>query len=262
MRDRLGSGEESLLSSLLYFPTYVTTAWYHGRYRTETSLRDVADEAKRFAYKEYAPWLLEPRSLSRSEREGFFEELSKMTGIELFHLKRANGRIDDGSFMLQFFQDEKKMLGRFDTRVVGDYPTSRYIADPSGLAIDGIFTGAFHEYLQKELGKAAYYLPFSIEANSNWDFSAERRFGSPNFMDELRNAMTSNPNLRVYVGSGYFDLATPFAATDYCFDHLDLPEKYTRNIQMEYYEGGHMYYLNPSERNKFKKDLERFYKEQ
>ena len=92
-----------------------------------------------------------------------------------------------------------------------------------------------------------------------WNYDVQP-WGYPNLMDSLREALVVNPTLKVYVGCGYFDAATPFAATEYCFNHLNLPDNYEFNIQMYYYEGGHMYYLNPFARIQLKQDLIPFYK--
>lgn len=250
---------DHILSSILYLPTYATTNWYHKRNQSELSLKEVAQRAKKFAYQEYAPWLLQPQFLDRTEREALYQKLAFMTGIEEKIIRKLNGRIDDGTFLTQFFSDQKKILGRFDSRVSGDY-SERICADPSFSQIFGIFAAGFQEYLQKELGKVENYSLFSEEANEKWNFQAQDRFlGYPNFMNRLQEAMVSNPQMTLFVGSGYFDVATPFAATEYCFEQIDLPDSYKKNIQMEIYEGGHMYYLNPDARKKFKHDLESYY---
>ena len=65
--------------------------------------------------------------------------------------------------------------------------------------------------------------------------------------------------MKVCVGSGYFDCRTPFAATEYSFDHLDLPESYKKNIQFEYYEAGHGFIFDYESLKKWKHDLTKFY---
>ncbi len=45
--------------------------------------------------------------------------------------------------------------------------------------------------------------------------------------------------------NGYYDLATPFSATEYVMTHLGLPPSASSRIQMKYYEAGHMMYVNP-----------------
>jgi carboxypeptidase C (cathepsin A) len=48
--------------------------------------------------------------------------------------------------------------------------------------------------------------------------------------------------MKVFVGNGYYDLATPFFATEYTFNHMGLHESLRPNVSMGYYEAGHMMY--------------------
>ena len=67
-----------------------------------------------------------------------------------------------------------------------------------------------------------------------------------NLMNELRTAMAKNPALRVMVANGYYDMATPFAGTEYTFDHVGYEKTYADRISLTYYEGGHMMYIRPN----------------
>ena len=70
--------------------------------------------------------------------------------------------------------------------------------------------------------------------------------------------MNDNPELRVLVQQGYYDLATPAFATEYMMDHLTIAEDRQRNITVELYDAGHMMYLHPPSLVRFKKDLANF----
>ncbi|MEO8362257.1 MAG: peptidase S10, partial [Vicinamibacteria bacterium] len=67
-----------------------------------------------------------------------------------------------------------------------------------------------------------------------------------NLTDNLRTAMARNPYLNVMVVNGYFDMATPFAGSEYTFDHLSFDKSFTDRISFTYYEGGHMMYIRPN----------------
>ena len=71
--------------------------------------------------------------------------------------------------------------------------------------------------------------------------------------------MAFNPNLRVFSGNGYYDFATPFWATVYTLNHLNLPPQLQKNISYGFYESGHMVYLHPQALAQFHDDLERWY---
>ena len=58
-------------------------------------------------------------------------------------------------------------------------------------------------------------------------------------------AMTFNPGLHVFSANGYYDLATPFYATVYTLNHLNLAPPLQNNITYGFYESGHMVYLHP-----------------
>jgi carboxypeptidase C (cathepsin A) len=64
--------------------------------------------------------------------------------------------------------------------------------------------------------------------------------------------------LKVFVANGYFDLATPYFATRYTFNHLGLDPSLQENISMAYYEAGHMMYVHLPSLAQLKQDLADF----
>lgn len=234
------------LPFFLYLPTYAATAWYHNRYLPEATLEEVVQKAREFAYNTYAPSLICRKCF---DPEPIYETLSQMTSLPIDFIRRNQGRIADYQFFTELLADQNKMVGVYDARITA------YSSDPIQ-AIVALYAGAFHTYLHKELNTPTSYTLFSSDVNGKWDYRDYNLWGYPNLMSGLRNALLNNPNMKVFVGCGYFDLATPFSTAEYCLDHLEIPHA---SIQIEYYEGGHMYYLNPSARVKFKEDLIRFY---
>ena len=96
--------------------------------------------------------------------------------------------------------------------------------------------------------------------------SPPRRPGAPfplpqtaNVMIDLAIAMKYNPNLKVLLNAGYFDLATPFFEGMYEMGHLPIPQKLQSNIDFKFYESGHMVYLDDASRAKMKNELAPFY---
>jgi carboxypeptidase C (cathepsin A) len=76
--------------------------------------------------------------------------------------------------------------------------------------------------------------------------------------ETLRAAMTQNPDLRVLVCNGYYDLATPFAATKYTFSRMQLDPSLRGNVSMTFYAGGHMMYIDRTAHKKLREDLLKF----
>jgi len=147
------------------------------------------------------------------------------------------------------------VVGRFDSRVVGNGPAS---LDPSLSQIEGIFSGAFHDYLHRELEFQKSYTLFSLKTNEQWNFHDYNHWGYPNLTGTLRRSLKANPSLKLFIAAGYFDLVTPFGTIEYTLGHVDIPKE---QLQVEYYLGGHMFYLTPSERIQFKQNLIHFYKD-
>jgi carboxypeptidase C (cathepsin A) len=251
---------DNLLPYVLNIPTYAATAWYHGRYKTDTPLEQVLQEASLFAYQKYLPILYQRSPINE---ESLYEEMAELTGLPLRTIRRYQGKISRGVFVSEFFGDENRNLGMYDTRLVGDLGDPEHFnfsEDPSVRFIAGIMSGAFNDYLQAELNHSdSRYQILSLDVNEQWDFFSHNCWGYPNLMDSLRSSLLVNPQLKVFVGSGCYDSVTPFGATDYCFNHLGLPEAYKANISQKLYEGGHMYYFSPAARIQFKSDLTDFY---
>jgi len=79
-----------------------------------------------------------------------------------------------------------------------------------------------------------------------------------NVGETLRKAMTVNPHLKVFIANGYYDLGTPYFATEYTFNHLGLDESLRGNVTMGYYEAGHMMYIHMPSLAEIKSDLVEF----
>lgn len=247
----------------LSIPTFAATAWYHERLWPEKSLEEVVDYARRFAFDEYAPFLLQPSRLNPIEKYFFEKRLAEITGLSEEIVRRYNCRINESIYTAEFFWPERKILGGIDTRYVGDIASidPDFADDPSYLETLGA-VAAFQHYLQKEL-EISYplqnYHSFSSKANHYWDFRTYDSFGEPNLIQRLRRLFTLHPSMQVFVGAGYYDCRTPFAAAEYGFDHLDLPDSYRENIFFHYYEAGHGFIFDLPSLKKWKKDLSMFY---
>jgi carboxypeptidase C (cathepsin A) len=70
--------------------------------------------------------------------------------------------------------------------------------------------------------------------------------------------MAKNPHLRIMIASGYFDLATPYFATEYTLAHMGLDASVRKNIETHYYEAGHMMYIHDASLVKLKRDVAQF----
>ena len=95
---------------------------------------------------------------------------------------------------------------------------------------------------------------------TNWSYDKQQnRYVDVSEM--LRQAMALNPALRVFVASGYYDLATPYFAARYTFEHMGLPETARERLSYGYYASGHMMYLHQDSLAALMKDIHNFIKD-
>ena len=153
-------------------------------------------------------------------------------------------------------------MGRFDSRYLGKDATDggeRPEYDPSYAAVQGTYTEGFNSYVRGEL-KFESDLPYEILTGrvQPWNYGQGATNRYLNVAPALRSAMAANADLRVFVANGYYDLATPYAATEYTFAHLGGDRKLLDRVTMTYYEAGHMMYVHKPSLVKLKKDIAAF----
>lgn len=250
-------------------PSYAAIAWYHNKLANKpANLEPFLTEVRNFARSDYAVALNKGQDLSTAERDAIAERLSKYTGLGAAYLKEANLRVSQPRFRKELLRDERRTLGRYDGRFEGidsDAAGENPEADPADTAIRGAFTAAFNDYIERELhytSDTAYAV--SAPAIHDWDWKhkvpgSERPLPLPIMVGDLGAAMRANPHLKVLSANGWFDLATPFFATEYDLAHLDIDAKLRGNLSITYYPSGHMVYLNLDALKQFKADLAKFY---
>jgi len=254
------------LPYLLFLPTYTATAWYHGLLEPElqADLRRAVAEAEAFAEGEYATALMRGNRLDDAQRSAIAGRLARLTGLSVDYIERSNLRIRDGYFTRELLRSHRRIVGRLDSRFTGierDAVGADSSYDPSGAFLTPAYSAALNDYVRTELNFSSD-LPYETLAAlwDKWDYSKhQNRYVSVS--EKLRSAMTQNPWLRVYVASGYFDLATPFMATDYTLSHLDLDPSLVSNLRVGYYEAGHMMYVHAPSLARLKQELAAFYAE-
>ena len=252
------------LPHILFVPGYTATAWYHDVLKPHKPLQTWLHEAEEFALGEYAHALLKGNALTEDERAGVVKKLSQFTGISEQFIERSNLSINDQHYFKELLRERGLTVGRLDSRLLGRDRlgvTEQAEYDPLLTNVLGPYTAAFYEYARGEL-KFESDLPYEILSGfvHPWSYK-EFENSYVHVAETLRAAMTANPYLKVFVANGYYDLGTPYFATEYTFNHLGLPQELQKNISMEYYEAGHMMYIHLSSLKQMKKDLAKFIKE-
>lgn len=252
------------LPYILFLPTYTATAWYHRRLPEELQsrpLREVLDEVEAFALGDYAQALLQGDRIDPRRRAEIARRLARYTGLPPQYIESTALRVQIFRFTKELLRDQARTVGRLDSRFTGvdrDAAGERFEFDPSMSAILGPYTATLMDYLRGELGFETD-LGYEILTGrvQPWSYGRwENRY--VNVAETLRRAMSENPHLRVFVGNGYYDLATPYFATEHTFHHMMLDPSLRDNVQMEYYGAGHMMYVHEEELAELKRDVAEF----
>jgi carboxypeptidase C (cathepsin A) len=239
------------LPYVLFLPTYAAAAWYHGRVAEQfrsLALADFIAEVEQFAATEYTLALQEGADLTPERSAAIANRLADYTGLSIDYLTRYNLRIEILRFCKELLRDESRTIGRIDARFKG---IDRFVdgdafeADPSLDAVLGTYTSALNDYLRRELDYDSD-LPYEVmneKVWQNWDYE-DFKNAYVDVSETLREVMSRNPFMKVFVANGYLDLATPHFATEYTVSHMGLDPEVRPNLTMAYYEAGHMMYVH------------------
>jgi carboxypeptidase C (cathepsin A) len=239
----------------LALPTYAASAWYHhklpGQHKDLTTL---LTEVERFSMTDYAQALEAGPTLAPEQKHAIVAKLHEYTGLPAEYIEKANLRITPGEFEKTLQDETDTTTGRLDTRFSGPTldPLSKEAEyDPQSAAISSAYVSAFNNYVRKDLkfGENRAFKPM-IRIWRTWNFLHQGP-GAPlplpqatNVLTDLALAMKYNPELKVMLNAGYFDLATPFYEGVYEMQHLPIPAKLQKNIEYQFYESGHMVYAH------------------
>ena len=246
----------------LELPTYAADAWYHKKVAPELQRKDLKSylkEVEGFALGEYSVALSKGDELPPAERKATIEKLARYTGLDAKYLDETNLRWDVGHFTRQLLRDKHETIGRYDGRLSGPSAlnvgeTSEF--DPSSTEITPPFTAVFTKYIRDELGYKTDMFYYPSGGIQPWDYGVQNGFGDTTSL--LRDAMVKNPYMKVMIAAGYYDLATPYFAVEYTFNHMGLSPEMHKNISWDFYQAGHMLYIDSDSHAKLKHDFTEF----
>jgi carboxypeptidase C (cathepsin A) len=239
---------------VLILPSYTATAWYHHKLPNQPqNLEPLLTEVEQFALNDYWRALMAGNTLSPERRTEIAGRLHAYTGLPQDYIERANLRINVGEFEKTLMGSDTT-TGRLDSRFSGptiDPMSKEADYDPQSAAISSAYVSAFNDYVRRTLrfGTGMIYKD-GIDVEKSWDFLHQPP-GAPiklpqtvNVVPDLAFAMKMNPNLKVMMNGGYFDLATPFYTATYELQQLPIQPALQKNIEMHYYTSGHMVYAH------------------
>ena len=261
--ETLGFTRGNDLPYVLYLPSFASTAWYHKRLapELEQDFEKLRREVEQWAGAGYAEALAKGDAMTAEERQAVIDRLARYTGLSKGYIDDSNLRITQGGFCKELLRDQKRTVGRLDSRFKGidvSGVSDRPDYDPSEAAIRPPFTAMFNNYIRAELGYKSdleYYILGGGVRNWEWGSAGE---GFLETSSALRTALVRNPYMHVFVASGYFDLATPYFATQYTLSHMGLDPSVRGNVATGEYEAGHMMYIKSESLAKLKGDVSSF----
>ncbi|MFN6933696.1 MAG: S10 family peptidase [Tsuneonella sp.] len=258
-----GAGAETEGAELGYvtvLPSMAATALYHGK-ANAPSVEAFVEEARQFAIGPYASFLLKGQKASAEERAAILPQLSRFTGLSQEFLDRADLRVSSGRFYKELLRDRGLTVGRLDSRYTGkdydnagEYPDN----DPSFYGIDGGYAAAINSWMRDGIGYRTDQRYVTIGSVQPWDWTiAGGRDTNAYFTvaPYIGRAMRENSSMRVFVGQGWYDFATPFFAAEYSLSRTGIPQD---RIEYQYYDAGHMMYVRDEDRRKLSADVRAF----
>jgi len=252
------------LPYILFLPTYTATAWYHKRLPEDLQkdLGATLRQVEEWAAGPYAAALARGDALSAGERNEVIRRLARFTGLSEGYIDETELRIQIHRFCKELLRREKRTVGRLDSRFKGIDAlavTESPDYDPAIAVIMPPYTSAFNDYVRGELKYETddVYQILGTGIKSPWDWGSAGN-GYPDTSEALRSAFSKNPHMRVFVASGYFDLATPYFATQYTLSHMGLDPSLRGNITTGEYEAGHMMYVHGESLARLKADVSTF----
>lgn len=254
--------EGNEMQYVVTLPSMAAVAWYHKHLPQQpAALEPFLDEARAFARGPYITALLKGTQISAEERAAVRKQLAGFTGLSEEYLDRANLRISPERFYKELLRDRGTSVGRLDARYLGiDYDNAGETPDndPSFYGIDGSYTAAMNAYVREDLGYKSERQYVTIGGVRDWDWKLGGGRDDVTYVNVapyLSRALRENSALKIFVGQGYYDFATPFFGAEQSLTRPGFPPG---RVEFHYYQAGHMMYVHSSDLAKLSQDIRGF----
>lgn len=265
-----GGSDYNLTAWAVLLPSFAASAAYHVRAHWAGEPGDLIAHmaaAEQFARRTFIPALVMGDALPPEERHAVYEQLAGLIGLPLSLIERHAGRIDIGLFARELLRDRQRIVGLYDASLtaIDPFPDRLFYegADPTLEGIDRLFTGAINSHLRDTLKVETdlTYELLNFETFKAWKFDpkGELKQGFIGAVDDLRVGMTLNPFMQVYITHGFFDLVTPYFASNHLVDLMKLKPEIRSNLTLSHYRGGHMFYAWDESRQHWFTEIAAFY---
>ena len=260
------SEQDNITSYITYLPSMAATAWYHKKAGAGQTLEAFLEACREFTYGTYVPALYRGSRLPAAEKDRVAAELARFIGLDKQYILDSDLRILMHRFQKELLKGQGLALGRLDGRYTGEeidrFSEGPHLGDAASYQIDGAFTAALNHYLASALQVSMDrpYLTSNPEIGSKWRWRPvpDGQYWEPSMVNvarKLGETMRRNPEMRVMVANGYYDLICPFFDAEYTFARNGIQ---TEKIEMKYFEAGHMMYTHQPDYLKLMQEIREF----
>ncbi len=253
----LGVERAGPVGDALALPNYTATAWYHGRLEPALQTRDLEEllpEVEAWTLDILLPALARGGSLTGSERDGIAREFARWSGTSQRWVSEHNLRPAVGEFRKELLRDQGRTVGRLDARYQGidrQDAGESYDYDPALSAWNHAFSPAVNVYF-RELGWTTDLQYYLFGPVNPWNRQGDQTG------EDLRQAMSENPYLHLFVQSGYYDGGTDYFSAKYTMWNLDPAGRLQDRMWFKGYRSGHMMYLRAEDLSRSNQDIRDF----
>ncbi|WP_020174472.1 S10 family peptidase [Methyloferula stellata] len=266
----LNENDYDVLRSMDSFCTMALAATFHGRSRVfaaATPIETQRREIESFATRELAHSFLVGTAHDPEEQRRVFTRAADFLGLPEDLVRLAHGRVPFWRFARELLKSEQKILGVYDATITGIDPfpdrENHEGPDPTFAGIDRIFASGINHVLRGEIGidSERRYELLSLAVNRAWKRDEQRHAleGPAGATDDLRFAMSMNPNMKVLIAHGYYDMVTPYFSSERLVEQMKLLPQQREMLFIRHFGGGHMFYTWDESRRAFRDWAQTFY---
>ena len=239
----LGIERGGVMDGVLALPYFAATAWYHKALAVDLQSKDLTDmlpEVEAYTINEYLPAVTKGWTLDEAKRKEVAAKVARYSGLSEKVVLDNNLQVSVNLFWKELLRSKGYTVGRLDSRYLGiDKSNAGERPDYNAELTSWLhsFTPAINMYLRDELGYKTD-LKYNMFGNVYpWDNKNNHT------AENLRQAMAQNPNLYLFVQSGYYDGACDYFNAKYNMWQMDPAGKLKDRMSWEGYRSGHMMYL-------------------
>ena len=247
----------SILQYVASLPTYAAVAREAKDTGKAVTRADLADVEK-YASGDFLLDLIRGEA-DQEATNRLADKVAQLTGIDRAICRRLAGRFDSIEFRREFDRRNGRITGRYDASASGPdpYPDSSFLrfSDPSGEGISAPVSSAVVDLTTRKLKwrpDGSYQLG-NVSVEHAWNFG--HGINPAQSISDLRQSLAIDPKMKLLVGHGLFDLATPYYGSQILLDQLPAfagPER----VKLVVYPGGHMFYSRDASRQAFRGEVE------